>query len=899
MADRYWVGGSGDWNTSSTANWSTTSGGAPGASAPTLSDNVIFDQNSDGGGAFTVLLKSTVSFADFDSRNLVNTMTLGSSSASYDLNCYGSMWLHSTNFIKTAVSNDLTFRGESNHVVDLNGVVFYSIYFGITSGVGGTYTLASAVTSSYLRFQNLTVDTDGYTITSTYYVYFYTTIIQLYLRNSTVYFDNILAYTLSVESIDFGTSHLICVDSAGSISLTGSSWAFDLYDFTYSANAGTTSSSFRFNNVNSVNNFTIDNALTTGVAEIRIGQNLIVNGTFSSSGGTYTKRSRILGFAQDASEITITCAALGTFEYCDFANIIIAGAGGTLTGTNLGDGGGNTNITFPAAKTVYAVSGGSYFYNNIWATTSGGTASLSNFPLAQDTIVIDNNSLSSLYSLEQWSIGNIDGSNRTTSINFKSYSGWTIFGNVTYPTYTTNNTSTGIVWFYAAAGKTININFNPSYQSSETYSFYGAGTVKFISDTNTRHYSQDYGSVDLNNTTFTCQYMSIGYFTSYTKSLAFGSSGKFVLLGGNTSGLASIGSGDITLSGSKLIEIDTTYSYFSYYTIACGGGTSTPIENKFNFNIKNVTGTYLNIGGFPDSIDFTGFSQSWRVNADVNIGGDLTLSPTATQIVSGTSDIYLGKRTSGSGTTRAVQNITSNGASLYGTNLYFYSAVDGTFVFQDAFLWQGSGSVYINRGSLDLNGNTVTSPYPVYATSGYANNLTFNGGTLVCAASGSFAFDNQNSSNFTTTAGTGVGSISLTSSSSKTFDGGGAIYNCTINQGGSGAMTITGNNTFDNITNTVQPCSINFGSTTTTFLSGFSLAGTPGNLVRIYSSFSTHTLSKASGNVDVSYLEIEDSNATGGAKWQALLSNGNVNSGNNSGWKFNLGVFKNFTIIAV
>ena len=34
MALRYWVGGSGIWGASNTANWSATSGGAGGAVAP-------------------------------------------------------------------------------------------------------------------------------------------------------------------------------------------------------------------------------------------------------------------------------------------------------------------------------------------------------------------------------------------------------------------------------------------------------------------------------------------------------------------------------------------------------------------------------------------------------------------------------------------------------------------------------------------------------------------------------------------------------------------------------------------------------------------------------------------------------------------------------------------------
>ena len=46
MATRYWVGGSGTWDAVSTTNWSASSGGAGGASAPTYADNVVFDSLS-------------------------------------------------------------------------------------------------------------------------------------------------------------------------------------------------------------------------------------------------------------------------------------------------------------------------------------------------------------------------------------------------------------------------------------------------------------------------------------------------------------------------------------------------------------------------------------------------------------------------------------------------------------------------------------------------------------------------------------------------------------------------------------------------------------------------------------------------------------------------------------
>lgn len=57
MANRYWVGGTGTWDGSTTTHWSATSGGAAGASAPTVADNVFFDASS--GTAATVTIEST------------------------------------------------------------------------------------------------------------------------------------------------------------------------------------------------------------------------------------------------------------------------------------------------------------------------------------------------------------------------------------------------------------------------------------------------------------------------------------------------------------------------------------------------------------------------------------------------------------------------------------------------------------------------------------------------------------------------------------------------------------------------------------------------------------------------------------------------------------------------
>jgi hypothetical protein len=70
MANRFWVGGTGTWDNASSAFWSTTSGGASGASVPTLSDTAIFDSNS-GSGTVTTSNQSVSTAITVESTTLL------------------------------------------------------------------------------------------------------------------------------------------------------------------------------------------------------------------------------------------------------------------------------------------------------------------------------------------------------------------------------------------------------------------------------------------------------------------------------------------------------------------------------------------------------------------------------------------------------------------------------------------------------------------------------------------------------------------------------------------------------------------------------------------------------------------------------------------------------------
>jgi hypothetical protein len=88
MALRYWVGGTGTWDSSSTTKWSTSSGGGGGASAPTYNDYVIFDSNS---GTGTVTLEFTGSYGQISGlRKTTSNITFSLGTYTYGVQAYAS-----------------------------------------------------------------------------------------------------------------------------------------------------------------------------------------------------------------------------------------------------------------------------------------------------------------------------------------------------------------------------------------------------------------------------------------------------------------------------------------------------------------------------------------------------------------------------------------------------------------------------------------------------------------------------------------------------------------------------------------------------------------------------------------------------------------------------------------
>jgi hypothetical protein len=166
-------------------------------------------------------------------------------------------------------------------------------------------------------------------------------------------------------------------------------------------------------------------------------------------------------------------------------------------------------------------------------------------------------------------------------------------------------------------------------------------------------------------------------------------------------------------------------------------------------------------------------------------------------------------------------------------------------------------------------------------------NLTGFAGTLTNSTRSVFG-NLTVSSGVTLTAGALVTTFAATSSKTittngKTLDfpltfngiGGTFAFQDALTQGSTRAFTIT--------EGTVQ---LKSGATSTA--GSFVANSTSVKYLQSTTPGSQATISQASGTVTVSDLTIQDSNAAGGASWNAYADFGNEDAGNNDGWNFGL-----------
>lgn len=530
----YWVGGTGNWG--DTARWSLSSGGTGGEAVPTSLDNVIFDAASSA-SAYTITINVNAR---------CNEMTLGApASGAASLSGSSSLILHGTSTMdastittgynarlrlsgsttgKTFTPNPTTWGG--------SGVGAFAV-----EGYGAEWTIVGTLqgsTNDSLEAVAGTLNLGSATIA----------LPELLAPGSRQRAINFGSSTVTVDALNFGNSETTAANlttTPGTATLLWGALISIFYGNGKSFPATTynrsSTGTAEFYGANTFASLTFpENTSSLGQSQTHTfyaDQTITGALTLTAAGFAGARRN----FVSDTFGVTrtITCGSVtaGAAD-TDFRDIAIAGAGAPLTGSLLGDAGGNSGITFSAPKTVYFTGGSNYWgSSNAWSATPGGAAARENIPLPQDTAVFPQTQTALRTNMQYPPdfVAAVDMSAVTTDFELGTPTGCNFCGSLTHSSTArfagdAHFMGRGNSLSFTPAGWSLN-NFdltNPGGSLTITGSAaVGAGTLSKV-----RLYA---GTLNLGGNTVTCLADSGFEFmdTAYAKEVNFGAGGVLVL----------------------------------------------------------------------------------------------------------------------------------------------------------------------------------------------------------------------------------------------------------------------------------------------------------------------------------------------------------------------------------
>ena len=414
--------GTGNWSDN---QWSDTSGGAVSTNNfPLAQDTAVINQSTTAG---THTMNSAIPYTgtmDMSARTSALTLTLGVAQTIYGNWTFGSG-------ITISGALTLTFSGRNTQVITSAGKTFSGRI--TVDSFGGTVELADALNSvSILTVTNGTFDTKGYNVTAAQLSSSNSNVRKIKLGASTATFssDPVVFTTTTNLTFDAGTSTIISTAS-GPVLFGGPSVSFYNVSFTSTA-AGTCS----ITGANTFNSLSITAPVSAGLRQVSFADNQTITGTLTAAGATAIRRVMLRSDTLGTTR-TLTVGTLSADD-CDFRDITIAGTAAGSSPTRAGDCGGNSGVTFPAAKTVYWNLAGTRNWSDTgWALSSGGTPALNNFPLAQDTAVFDEaaGSVTGTITINAgFNVGTINAGNRTSAMTLLLASLTPSYGSLTLGT---------------------------------------------------------------------------------------------------------------------------------------------------------------------------------------------------------------------------------------------------------------------------------------------------------------------------------------------------------------------------------------------------------------------------------------------------------------------------------
>ena len=336
MAERHWVGGTGNWNGTAASKWSLTEGGAGGEAEPTSADDVYLDAGS---GTVTV----TTSASTRPCRNLICTGFTGTLAGGQVIQIHGNLLLvagmgytatSQLQFLATDAGHTITTAGKSVGAVVLNGV-------------SGAWALTDALNcgANSITLTNGTFNTGGF------------------------------AVSCSAISSNNSNTRVLTIDNS-TVTLDGSSatpWTFGNTTGTASSLTFSATGSTVVLNTTSTTNYTCNfntktfNIITiagsgTGTVSLLANTDAMIIGTLNYTGGS----ARTLIFSSTRNHTITNWNVNGAPGYLVTIQASAAGSAFTLTKT----GGGVVAATYLAVKDCTGSPA------DTWSTAGGPLASI-------------------------------------------------------------------------------------------------------------------------------------------------------------------------------------------------------------------------------------------------------------------------------------------------------------------------------------------------------------------------------------------------------------------------------------------------------------------------------------------------------------------------------------------
>lgn len=624
MASRFWVGGAGTWDATTTTHWAATSGGAGGASVPGATDDVHFDGNS---GTGVVTLASSFDILSIDCTGYTGTITggfsllfnTGGGNATFPATmAVGSLGLN----WHSGVSGTLTSGGHT--------------FLGLTVGggsTGGVVTLGDAcIVSGIVSLVSGTLNTNGKALTCGSFTSSNANTRTLTLGASAVMVTGAgTVWDCTTSSGLTVTANTATISFAGGATWRGGGLNWNGVSLVFQSGTNALGNGGTYANVTAL--------ATSGALTLTPGVTVTITGTLTLNGTT-----RIRFASSTAGSAATVSAATVSLSNVDFQDITAAGTA-TWAGPSLGNISGNTGITFTARFWVGGT--GNWSDTTHWSTSSGGATGAS-VPTSSTDVNLDANSGAGTMTVDATAIVNtFTAGAYAGAITLNA--GFSVRGNVVLPTAAILIAGNFGLTMIPGAATTATVRSNGSR-------FNGGASISGLGTTSLLDAATFGGTITHVQGTFQTNGNNVSAFAwssnnSNTRTLSLGasvvtlSSGVFSAADfGTTTGLTmAANTATLKFTGGGGINVASNLNYNGLSLQWINGGTGMGIYGGGGNTFRSLTLTgaaktdqwfMSNPNTFTGVVTFAGASQSARAFVGQNSGpwsgsaavGPLTLS---------------------------------------------------------------------------------------------------------------------------------------------------------------------------------------------------------------------------------------------------------------------------------